>query len=297
MTLLAGLELGGTKCIAVLAEGDAITHRFAVPTGHPDTTLPALRQQLQDWQAAGHDFAALGIASFGPLGLDPRRPDFGQVTVTPKTGWSGTDLLAAFAPLGRPLALDTDVNGAALAEGRRGTARGCSSHVYLTIGTGIGGGLVVNDRAVHGLIHPEIGHIRVRRLAGDPFPGICPWHGDCLEGLASGPAIAARAGSPAETLAADHPVWDAVAADLAEALAMLLLTVSPQRILIGGGVGIGQTWLLPRLRAATAERLAGYLAPVTAETLAGIIMAPALGADAGPWGAIALAEDALSRCS
>jgi fructokinase len=168
-------------------------------------------------------------------------------------------------------------------------------HVYLTIGTGIGGGVVVDGRPVHGLIHPEIGHVRTRRVAGDDFPGICPVHGDCLEGLASGPAIAARAGVAAEEIGPDDPVWASVAAPLAELMAMLILTLSAERILIGGGVGIGQPQLLPMIRAGTAAILGGYVAGVTIERLGEMIRAPGLGELAGPLGAVALGSIALSH--
>ena len=193
------------------------------------------------------------------------------------------------------MGFDTDVAGAALAEGRWGASAGCAVHVYLTIGTGIGGGIVVDGRPFHGATHPEIGHVRLRRIAGDSFPGTCPFHGDCLEGLVSGPAIAARAGRPAERIAADDPVWTWVAANIAELLASLILTLSPQRIVIGGGVPQGQPAMLDLLPAAVLEWLGGYLAGVDRETLARIIVAPGLGADAGILGAVALALTALSE--
>ncbi len=163
-----------------------------------------------------------------------------------------------------PIGFDNDVNGAALAEVRWGAAQGCSVAVYLTIGTGIGGGVVVDGRPMHGLVHPEHGHLRVRRRADDDFPGVCPYHGDCIEGLASGPAIAARAGGRAPTLPPEHPVWIDVASELGELMAALVLTLSPQRIVVGGGVGFGQRWLLPRIHEATLARLAGYVAAVDA---------------------------------
>jgi fructokinase len=170
---------------------------------------------------------------------------------------------------------------------------GRSVVVYLTVGTGIGGGVVIDGQPVHGLVHPEIGHLRVRRAVGDDFAGVCPFHGDCLEGLASGPAIAARSGAPAETLADDHPVWPRVAGELGEMAASLILTLSPQRILIGGGVGMGKPFLFPMIRAATLESLGGYVAGVTPYSLSRIIRQPALGDRAGPLGAIALGLAAM----
>lgn len=292
--LVAGIELGGTKCIAALARGADIVDRRAFPTGDPATTIPALLACLAGWSAPAP--VALGLACFGPLGLDPSHDDFGKITTTPKPGWSGADVRGAFAKsFAGPIGFDTDVNGAALAEGRWGAARGADVHVYLTIGTGIGGGVVVGGKSVHGLLHPEIGHIRVRRDTGAKFAGVCPYHGDCIEGLVSGPAIAARTGRPGEDVADDDPVWREVADELAELIALLLLTLSPNRILIGGGLGIGRAFLLPMIRAAAADRLGGYLAPVTPEALLEIVRPPALGVDAGPLGAAALALDALGR--
>lgn len=286
--LVAGIELGGTKSVALIARGSTIIEQRRFPTTDPAATLDAIGDALAGWQAA-EPFEAIGIGSFGPLGLDPARVDFGTITTTPKPGWAGTDVRRHFARrFAIPIGFDTDVAGAALAEGRWGAAIGCGVHVYLTIGTGIGGGVVVDGRPVHGLIHPEIGHIRTRRLAGDEFPGVCPYHGDCLEGLASGPAIAARAGVPAEEIGADDPVWQPVAATLAELMAMLILTLSPERILIGGGVGMGQPQLLPMIRAGTAEILGGYVAGITVGRLSEIIRAPGLGELAGPLGAVAL---------
>lgn len=284
--LLAGVELGGTKVVALLARGPDIVDAVRVPTTKPAATLGAVTEWLAAARARHGSFAALGIASFGPLDLDPGSPGFGTITTTPKPGWQGTGLAAHFqAALGVPVAIDTDVNGAALAEGRWGAAQGLATHAYLTIGTGVGAGLVVGGQRVHGLGHPEFGHVRVRRTPGDHFAGHCPFHGDCLEGLIAGPALARRAGRDPAAVPADEPLWDAVRAELAEALATLWLTVSPQRILIGGSVGLNPALDRDRLRRAVDARLAGYLPALPA----GAIAAPALGERAGPLGAIALA--------
>lgn len=290
--LTGGLELGGTKCIATIARGTEVVDSLTVPTSAPESVLRA----LIDWlAAAAPPLAAIGIASFGPVGLDPRRADYGFITTTTKPGWSNVDVLGPVkARFGLPVGFDTDVAGAALAEGRWGAAQGCGVHVYLTIGTGIGGGVVVDGRAIHGLMHPEIGHVRVRRLPGDSFAGHCPFHGDCLEGLAAGPAIAARTGVDPATLAASAPIWQLVAAELAELMVTLIMTLSPERIIIGGGVGHGQPQLLPMIRAATATLLAGYVPALDEAGLARLICAPGLGAAAGSLGAIAVALDALA---
>jgi fructokinase len=294
-TRLAGLELGGTKCIAVLAEGGRIIDRLSVPTSHPDEVLAALADRLKRW----HDeapFAALGIASFGPVGLDRKRADYGYITSTPKPGWKQTSVVGYFQDLfSVAIGFDTDVTGAAIAEHRWGLARGLNSNVYLTIGTGLGGGAVIEGRPVHGLLHPEMGHVRVRRAAGDEFGGTCPFHGDCLEGLVCGPAIAARAGRSAAELSPEDPLWIRIADEIAELLATLVLTLSPQRIAIGGGVGVGQPQLLPMMRAGLLQRLAGYVGGVDAESVETLVAPACFGDEAGLLGAIALGDLALAE--
>ncbi len=290
--IVAGIELGGTKCIAVLGSANHIIARKRVPTTDPAATLAALAEHIAAWRE-DYAIAGIGIAAFGPIHLRRNRPRYGRVGDTPKAGWKGADVIAPFAPFGLPMALDTDVAAAAMAEGLWGAAKGCDEHVYLTIGTGIGGGVIVHGKPVHGLLHPEIGHVRVRRFPGDDFAGLCPFHGDCIEGLVAGPAIAVRAGAPAETLAPDHQIWPIVAAELAELMAMLLLVISPMRIVLGGGLGAGQPQLLPLIRAATLDRLAGYLDSASLEDLGEVIVPAALGADAGPLGAISLGISAL----
>ena len=298
--IFAGIELGGTKSVALLARGDVIIDQCRLPTGDPDTTLAGVEDWLADAAGRHGAFAALGIASFGPLGLDPARPDHGQITTTPKPGWSGVELLRRFsARFAVPTGFDTDVNAAALAEGRWGAAIDTRLHVYITIGTGVGAGIIMNGRPVHGSLHAEIGHLRIRRRRSDAFAGACPFHGDCVEGLISGPALAHRSGAAVPTLPADHPVWDAYVDDLAELLALLILTVSPDCILIGGGVGLGQSARLPAIRAATERRLGNYLPALLPHLRGKLLRSPLLGENAGPMGAIALAHDALaaSRCA
>jgi fructokinase len=288
--LMAGIELGGTKSIALFARGREIIAEARFPTETPAKTLAALGDRLETWENDYGKPAALGIASFGPVQLDRTRADYGHITSTPKRDWAGTDLVGHFVRrLRLPTGFDTDVSGAALAEHRWGAVQGASVAIYITIGTGVGAGVLVEGRPVHGLVHPEFGHIRVRRMTDDRFAGVCPYHGDCLEGLVSGPAVARRAGRPGDELGDDDPVWTAVVTELAEAMAILMMTLSPQRILIGGGVLQHRAPLLAALRQRTAELLNGYLADVDAEKLAAIIVPPALGDRAGPLGAIALA--------
>jgi fructokinase len=294
--LIAGVELGGTKCVCILASGpDDVRDETRLPTTTPDETLGAIRTVLARWKA-GPGFAALGVASFGPLELDDRSPRFGRIVTTTKPGWSGADLTALGEGLGVPMAIDTDVNGAALAEGRWGAARGLRSFAYVTVGTGIGVGSIVSGGAVRGLGHSEAGHLRVGRLAGDDWPGVCAYHGDCVEGLASGPAIQARAGRPGSELSSDDPAWAMAVGALGGLLHNLALTTAPERVLIGGGVADGQAWLFPRIRQALVDSLAGYAVGerIAADPEA-FVQPPALGSRAGPLGAIAVGLDALAR--
>ncbi len=280
--LLAGVELGGTKTIAVLARGGEVIDRLRVATTTPAETLGAISERLAEWQPA-----ALGIASFGPVAINPGDPRYGQILATPKPGWNGTDLVAALAP-SMPVAISTDVIAAALAEGQAGAASGLSDFVYVTIGTGIGVGIVSHGRPLNGRLHPEAGHMRVPRVRGDIFPGTCSFHHGCLEGLASGPAISARARLDAASIADDDPSWVFVVDALAQGFVNLRLTLACQRIVIGGGVALGRPWLAAAIEARMDEILAGYL-PDACE-----VVPAALGADAGPHGALLLAASALS---
>jgi fructokinase len=287
--ILAGIELGGTRTVAVLGRGTEIFERVRFPTTSPKETLHLLGERLARWDGI-YPIAALGIAGFGPLVIDPAHPRFGHLLDTPKKGWSGADLLGPLAHvLDCPAAIHTDVTAAALAEGRWGAARNCSDHVYITVGTGIGMGIVVAGRPVRGRLHPEAGHMRVTRAEGDDFPGCCPFHGDCLEGLASGIAIAQRAGKPGAKVADDDLLWDAVADALAQACANLRLTLACERIVLGGGVIRGRPMLVERIAERTNALLGGYLPDV-----ANMVAAAELGEDAGPRGALLLAAEALT---
>jgi fructokinase len=293
--LLAGVELGGTKCVCILGTGpDDVRALERLQTGEPDCTLRQVEALLDRWRAQYGAPRALGIASFGPVDLRPGSPTWGFITSTSKLGWVNTDVAAR---LGRrldvPVGLDTDVNGAALAEGRWGAARGLADYAYVTVGTGIGVGSIVRGRSIFGMNHTELGHIRVARRTGDTFAGVCPYHGDCIEGLASGPAIEARAGRPAAQLAPDDPVWDFVVHDLAQLLHTMVLTTAPTRIFLGGGVMSAQAHLFERIRQDLKRSLNSYVfAPELEHGLAQFVVPPGLGTMAGPLGALALAADA-----
>lgn len=292
-----GIEAGGTKFVCAVGSrpGDLLDECQFFTT-NPDETIERV---VDFYRPHRGQLDAIGIASFGPVDLDPASPTYGFVTTTPKPGWANTDLAGAIArAMDLPVGFDTDVNGAALGEHRWGAAQGLDTFLYLTIGTGIGGGGMVGGKLMHGLVHPEMGHIRLPHdSAGqgpdvDPFPGICPYHGDCLEGLASGPAIEARWGQAPETLPAGHPAWRLEAHYLALALVNFVCTLSPQRIIIGGGV-MKQHHLFPLIRTRVQELLNGYVqAPEILNAIDEYIVPPILGGRAGVLGAIALAANA-----
>ncbi len=296
--LLGGVELGGTKCICILGTGpDDIREQISIPTAGRDSTLALINRVLDEWQPKHGAIEALGLGSFGPLDLRPQSRRFGHITSSVKPGWEGTDLIGQLGThRGIPVAINTDVIGAALAEGRWGAARDLGDYAYITVGTGVGVGLIVGGNPVSGCNHTELGHIRIARLPGDTWPGLCPYHGDCIEGLASGPAIGARAGVPGNQVPADSPVWEPVAHALAQLLHALLLCTAPRRILIGGGVIERRPELLGRIRKLFVRSLNGYL---DLEDLTGgiesYVTAPGLGALAGPLGSLALASDAHSK--
>jgi fructokinase len=251
--------------------------------------------QPQQQEKVHGRFTALGVGCFGPLDPDPRSPTFGRILPTPKPGWTNAEIVAPLqAAFHLPVGFDTDVNGAALSESRWGAAQGCDPVLYITIGTGIGGGALVNGRLMHGLTHPEMGHIRIPHdMILDPFPGFCPFHGDCFEGLAAGPAIEKRWGIKAENLPEDHPAWDLEALYIALALANFIVTLSPQKIVIGGGVA-QQAHMLPLVHQKVSAILNGYVQSThITESISNYIVLPGLGSRAGVLGAIALAEQAM----
>lgn len=290
--LLAALELGGTKTIVAVgyAPDDVLTQK-RFPTGAPEATLGEVARILDAARARHGQAAALGIASFGPLDLRRDSPGWGALRFTPKPGWSGTPVAGPLgAAAGCPVAIDTDVNAAALGESRWGAGRGAGDLAYITVGTGIGCGLLLDGRPRHGLLHPEVGHLKLRRHPDDTFAGICPLHGDCLEGLASGPAIIARLGAQLDTRPADHPFHAILADYLGQLCAAILLVASPERIVIGGGV-IAKSRPHAAIRAAMDRALAGYI-DVPALRDERFIIAPAL-PDSGLAGAFTLAEQLI----
>ncbi len=289
-----GIEAGGTKFVCAVGTGpDDVRAQLRIPTTSPDETLGAAVSFLREQsERHGDGLAAVGIVSFGPVDLDPQSPTWGFVTTTPKPGWANTDLAGTVGrELGVPVGFDTDVNGAALGEQRWGAARGLDTFIYLTVGTGIGGGGMSNGRLLHGLVHPEMGHVLIpHNLERDPFAGMCPYHGDCLEGLATGPALQKRWGRRTEELPPDHPAWELEAHYLSLALVEYICVLSPRRIILGGGV-MKQEQLFPMIRREVLELLNGYLhAPALLEDIDGYIVPPALGGRSGVLGAIALAR-------
>lgn len=293
----AGLELGGTKTICVLGTGpDDVREEVQLPTLRPGETFAAIREVFDRWRA-GAGFAAIGISSFGPLDLDSRSPAFGHMAGTPKPNWSGADVLGVAGGYGVPVAIDTDVNGAALAEATWGGFRGLRSYAYVTVGTGLGVGTVVDGRTITGLGHSEAGHMLPPRSNPD-WPGCCPYHGACVEGLASGAAIKARNGRTPSQIPPDDPAWDEVVEALTLLFHNLVFTTAPERILVGGGVIEGQTHLLPRIRTALVKSLAGYYSGARASVdIEHYLASPELGVRVGPLGALAKAQAALGQAA
>ncbi len=294
MELLAGIEAGGTKFVcAVGTSPQEIKARRIIPTTMPGETIDKAIAFFRSHSGLGDRVRALGIGSFGPLDLDPRSPTFGTMTTPPKAGWADVDLIGPFQrSLDIPVGLDTDVNVAALGEWQYGAARDIDTVLYLTVGTGIGGGGVIHGMRMRGLSHPEMGHIRIPHdLERDPFPGCCPYHRDCLEGLASGPAIGKRWDATPESLADDHPAWSLEAHYLALGIAAFICVISPQRVVVGGGV-LRRSGLLGKIRQDVRETLGGYLRhPSLLGELDTYIVAPGLGEDSGIVGALALAAE------
>lgn len=289
--LCGGIETGGTWTVCALAAGpEEIVAEEEFPTTSPEETLERI---FAFFEAPGRPRpAAIGIGAFGPVDLNPASPTWGHVTTCPKPGWQGAALGPGVRDRFRlPVAFDTDVNAAALGEHGWGAGRGCGTLAYLTVGTGVGVGLLHGDRPWHGLIHPEAGHLRVPRHADDDFAGNCPRHGDCWEGMASGSALAERWGSDPAALPDDHPAWAIEVEYLAQGIYAVICVASPERFVVSGGVILGRSGLLPRVRARVSELNAGYLgSPRLGEQIDHYLVAPELGDRAGVLGAVALAQ-------
>ena len=285
--LVAAVEMGGTKINLAVGTGpDDLRAEAIIPTTDPQTTMAGIIEFLR----AQDGLMAVGVASFGPVCLDQASPEWGNITATTKAGWSNTPVATAItAATGLPVAFDTDVNGAALGEYRWGALKGCQTGLYLTVGTGLGGGVVIDGKPLHGRMHPEMGHIRLKRSERDEFAGSCPFHGDCLEGLVSGPAIMARLGHSLSHTEPSDPRRALVMDALGQGLASLVLALSPHRIVIGGGVA-----KTPGFHAEATERLTHWLGDYVAIPER-FVVPPALGDHAGVSGALALAQDLLER--
>ena len=289
---IGALEAGGTKMVLGLYVNGELAEQTTLPTEAPEKTLPAMKAWFDE-----RKIDALGIASFGPLCLDPASKDWGSITSTPKPGWRNTPLAGYLSDGGRiPCGVDTDVNAAALAEVRLGAAKGARCAVYVTIGTGVGGGIVVDGKPLHGLLHPEVGHILLQPHPKDPIPeGVCPFHRGCLEGLAAGPAFGKRAGRPGNEVPDEDPAVEIEAWYLAQMCADLLLTLSPEKILLGGGV-MQRKALYPMIREKTLALLNGYIQQETLlEHPEEIITAPALFPLSGLVGAYLLGLEAAAH--
>lgn len=286
--LYGGIEAGGTKMICVIGnENGEILDRMQIPTKTPEETMPLMIDYFKD-----KDIKALGIACFGPIDLDKTSKTYGYITSTPKLAWKNYDIVGAFKKeLGVPVGFDTDVNGSLLGEITWGCAKDKTDALYLTIGTGIGGGVMTGGRLLHGMLHPELGHIKMAIEKGDIYKGKCPYHGTCFEGMASGPAIEERWGKKAIELSDNDEVWDLESTYIAQALSMYILTLSPQIIILGGGV-MHQQQLFPLIRKKVLEQLNGYLITKELADIDNYIVPASLNDDQGIMGAVKLAIDA-----
>ncbi len=294
MRVFGGIEAGGTKFLCGIGTGPDDLRVISFPTTSPEETV---KRAVKFFTESDVKLSAVGIASFGPVDLDPKSDTYGHITSTPKLAWQNYDFAGTVSrTLNVPVGFDTDVDAAALAESRWGAAQGLEDFIYLTIGTGIGGGALVGGQLLHGMMHPEMGHIRIPHdFAQDPFPGQCPFHNDCLEGLASGPAMQERWGKLANDLPPDHPAWALEARYLALALATWACTLSPRRVVMGGGV-MQREFLFPMVRQKLRELLNGYLRNrAITEEIDAFVVPPKLGNRSGVLGAILLAERAFLR--
>ena len=289
--LFGALEAGGTKMVcAVGNEHGEILERTSLPTETPDVTMPRMVEFF-----AGKNIAALGIGCFGPIDLNRSSATYGYITTTPKLPWKNYDVCGCFRDaLHIPVGFDTDVNASMLGEAAWGCARGLDTAIYITVGTGIGVGVMAGGKLLHGMQHPEAGHILMPVRSDDPYEGKCPYHKTCLEGLAAGPAIEARWGAPGRDLAHRPEVWDLEAYYLAHAVTNYIMILSPQKIILGGGV-MHQTQLMERIRTYVNDMIGGYLATRELKDLDSYIVLPSLGDNQGVMGALKLGMEELER--
>jgi len=290
--LVAAIEAGGTKFVCAVGHGPEDIEEVRFPTTCPEETISRSIEFFIDAQERKGKVNAIGIGTFGPADVNSESATFGHIKNTPKADWANTDLASPIRAAldGIPLAFETDVNAAAWGEGKWGSAKGLNDFIYITVGTGIGGGAVSNGKIVHGISHPEMGHLRIPRDESvDPFGGCCPFHGDCLEGLASGTALQQRWSQNPSELPPEHSAWELQSSYLADAIINITLTLSPERFILGGGV-MDQEHLFPMVRERVTSRLAKYINVPEPEKF---IVPPGLGAQAGVLGSLALAQDTL----
>ncbi len=286
--LYGALEAGGTKMVCAIGdETGRILEQMSVPTTTPEETMPPIIDYFK-----GKEIRALGIACFGPVDLNQESETYGHILETPKLPWKGYDIVGVMKEaLSIPIGFDTDVNGSMLGEVTWGAAKGLQNALYITIGTGVGGGIYSNGKLLHGMLHPELGHMRLVPAKNDSYKGKCPFHGTCLEGLAAGPAIEDRWGAPARELVGRDEVWEMESDYIAQALANLILTLSPQKIILGGGV-MHQEQLFPLIRKKVLENLNGYLKTKELDDIDHYIVPAGLHDDQGIMGAVKLAMNA-----
>ena len=289
MKYYGSLEAGGTKMVCAIGDEQGnILERISIPTLAPENTMPAILDFFKN-----KNISALGIGCFGPVDLDKKSPTYGHITTTPKLAWKNYDFVGVCEKeLGVPVGFDTDVNGSALGEATWGCTKDLDNSIYITVGTGIGVGVIIDRKPYHGMLHPEGGHIFLARHPQDPMErGVCPYHELCLEGLASGPSIQARWGKPGVELADRKEVWELEAYYLAQAICSYIMILSPERIIIGGGVA-HQEQMMPLIRKEVLRQMGGYIAAKGMQDLDNYIVLPSLNDDQGILGALKLAMDA-----
>ena len=289
MKLYGSLEAGGTKMVCAIGDEQGnILERVSIPTLEPENTMPAIIDFFKD-----KNISALGIGCFGPVDLDKKSATYGYITTTPKLAWKNYDIVGTCKKeLGVPVGFDTDVNASALGEATWGCTKELDHSIYITVGTGIGAGVIIDGKPYHGMLHPEAGHIFLARHPQDPMErGVCPYHELCLEGLASGPSIQARWGKPGVELADRKEVWELEAYYLAQAICSYIMILSPERIIVGGGVA-HQEQMMPLIRAEVLRQMGGYITAKGMQDLDNYIVLPSLNDDQGILGALKLAMDA-----